>query len=70
MRDERVQMLSLEEFIELKQNGIFEEDYDPLDDNYLRNIVNGESINPLDIDSNLPDVNGLDMEALTQMFLN
>ena len=54
----------------MKQNGVFEEDYDPLDDNYLRNIVNGDSINPLDIDSNLPDMNGLDMEALTQMFLN
>ena len=69
-RDERVEMLSLEEFINLKQNGIFELDYDPLEDNYLRGIVNGADFNPLDIDPNLPDMNTLDMEELTQMFLN
>lgn len=70
LRDERVDFLSLEEFIEQKQNGVFEVDYDVLEDNYLRNIVNGAAFNPIDYDPSLPDMNTLDMEALTEMFLN
>ena len=41
-----------------------------LEDNYLRNIVNGGAFNPIDYDPSLPDMNTLDMEALTEMFLN
>ena len=66
--DERVNSITLEEFVEMKENGIFP-DYDPLDDNRLKQMVHEEEYNVLEYEPELIDMNQLDMMELTEMFL-
>ena len=60
--------LTLDEFVEMKENGIFG-DYDILQDNRLKEIVHEEPYNVLDYEPGLIDINEIDMMELTQMFL-
>ena len=69
-KDERVNKLSLDEFVEQKQNGMFE-DYEVLHDNDLWHTIHEKEFNVNDIEPDLIDINDLDMHELTalSMFL-
>lgn len=58
--------MSLDEFTEQKQNGMFEH-YNVLHDNDLYHTVHHQEFNPHDIEPGLIDINELDMEELTAM---